>query len=89
MNVVSSRYTSLQEYHTPASASDVSDAEWAFVAPSLTLMRLDAPQRDHDLRWIVHTRAEGRMLPHHFPPWEAASQQSQRWWGCISSPSLP
>jgi transposase len=25
--------------------TDVSDAEWAFVAPYLTLMREDAPQR--------------------------------------------
>lgn len=66
--------------------SDVSDAEWSFVAPYLTLMRLDAPQRDHDLRdvfnalrWIVRTGAEWRMLPHDFPPWEAVYQQSQRW----------
>jgi len=30
--------------------SDVSDDEWSFVVPYLPLMRLDAPQRDHDLR---------------------------------------
>jgi transposase len=66
--------------------SDVSDAEWSFVVPYLTLMRLDAPQRDHDLRavfdalrWIVRSGAEWRMLPHDFPPWEAVDQQSQRW----------
>ncbi|MDP9469944.1 MAG: IS5/IS1182 family transposase, partial [Chloroflexota bacterium] len=42
--------------------TDVSDDEWAFVAPYLTLMRPDAPQRVHDprevynaLRWIVRT----------------------------------
>jgi transposase len=42
--------------------SDVSDEEWAFVAPYLTLMQSDAPQRSHDLReifdalrWIVRT----------------------------------
>ena len=29
--------------------SDVRDEEWAFVAPYLTLMRQDAPQRPHDL----------------------------------------
>ncbi|MCA1565874.1 MAG: transposase [Acidobacteria bacterium] len=40
--------------------SDVSDDEWAFVAPYLTLMTEDAPQREHSLRevfnglrWIV------------------------------------
>jgi len=32
--------------------SDVSDEEWAFVAPYLTLMREDAPQRDHPLREV-------------------------------------
>ena len=29
---------------------DVSNEEWAFVAPYLTLMREDAPQREYDLR---------------------------------------
>src|SRR5918994_5805718 len=50
--------------------SDVSDDEWAFVAPYLTLMREDAPQRDHPLRerfnglrWIVRAGAPWRRLP--------------------------
>jgi hypothetical protein len=30
--------------------TDISDDEWAFVAPYLTLMTPDAPQREHDLR---------------------------------------
>ena len=34
--------------------SDVSDEEWAFVAPYLTLMRADAPQRMHDLRAVFN-----------------------------------
>ena len=66
--------------------SDVSDEEWAFVAPYLTLMRPDAPQRTHDprevynaLRWIVRAGAPWRFLPHNFPPWEAVYQQTQRW----------
>jgi len=66
--------------------SDVSDEEWAFVAPYLTLMRPDAPQRTHDLRevynalrWIVRTGAQWRYLPHEFPPWQAVYQQTQRW----------
>ncbi len=32
--------------------SDVSDADWEFVAPSLTVMALDALQRKHDLRAV-------------------------------------
>src|SRR3954454_6520166 len=66
--------------------SDVSDQEWAFVAPYLALVRQDAPQREHrlrevfnDLRWIVRTGAPWRMLPNDLPPWEAVYQQSQRW----------
>jgi transposase len=66
--------------------SDVSDDEWAFVAPYLTLMRPDAPQRTHDLRevfnatrWIVRAGAPWRYLPTNFPPWEAVYQQTRRW----------
>jgi transposase len=35
--------------------SDVSDEEWAFVAPYLTLPPLDAAQRRHDLREVFNT----------------------------------
>jgi transposase len=66
--------------------SDVTDAEWAFVAPYLCLMREDAPQRDHDLRevfnglrYLVRTGAPWRYLPGDFPPWAAVYQQTQRW----------
>jgi transposase len=66
--------------------SDVTDDEWAFVAPYLTLMREDAPQRDHDLRevlnalrWIMRAGSPWRYLPNDFPPWEAVYQQTQRW----------
>jgi transposase len=66
--------------------SDVTDDEWAFVAPYLTLMKEDAPQRDHDLRavfnglrWIIKTRAQWRMMPNDLPPWHTVYQQAQRW----------
>ena len=66
--------------------TDVSDEEWAFAAPYLTLMSDDAPQRRHDLRevfnalrWMVRSGAPWRMLPHDFPRWEAVYQQTQRW----------
>jgi transposase len=66
--------------------TDVTDDEWAFVAPYLTLMREDAPQRCHDLRevfnalrWIVRAGAPWRLLPTNFPPWAAVHQQAQRW----------
>jgi transposase len=66
--------------------SDVTDDEWAFVAPYLTLMKEDAPQRDHPLRevfnglrWIVRTGAQWRMMPNDLPPWHTVYQQAQRW----------
>ena len=66
--------------------SDVSDDEWAFVAPYLTLMREDAPQREHPLRevfnglrYVVKTGAPWRWMPNDLPPWEAVYQQGQRW----------
>jgi hypothetical protein len=34
--------------------SEVSDEEWAFAAPYLTLMSEDAPQRDHPLREVFN-----------------------------------
>jgi transposase len=66
--------------------SDVSDEEWSFVAPYLTLCREDSPQRDYPLRsvfnallWLVRSGAHWRMMPHEFPPWSAVYQQTQRW----------
>jgi len=66
--------------------SDVSDDEWAFVAPYLTLMDETAPQRRHDLRevfnglrFIVRTGMQWRFMPHDLPPWAAVYQQTRRW----------
>ena len=66
--------------------TDVSDDEWAFAAPYLTLMKEEAPQREHSLRevfnamrWIVRAGAPWRMLPHDFPPYYIVFQQTQRW----------
>ncbi len=35
--------------------ADVTDEEWGFTAPYLTLMTPDAPQRHFDLREVVNT----------------------------------
>ena len=66
--------------------TDVTDDEWAFVAPYLTLMDPAAPQRRHDprevfnaMRWIVRAGAPWRLLPTNVPPWEAVYQQARRW----------
>lgn len=66
--------------------SDVTDDEWAFVAPYLTLMTETAPQRVYPLRdlfdalrWLVRTGSPWRYLPGDFPPWETVCQQTRRW----------
>jgi transposase len=66
--------------------SDVSDDEWAFVAPYLTLMREDAPQREYSLRelfnglrYIARTGVQWRYMAHDMPPWRTIYQQTQRW----------
>ena len=66
--------------------SDVTDEEWAFVAPYLTLMTEEAPQRVYSLRevfnglrWIIRAGAPWRFMPSDLPPWEMVYQQSQRW----------
>jgi transposase len=66
--------------------SDVTDGEWEFLLPYLTLMREDAPQREdalrelfNALRYVVKTGCQWRFLPHDFPPWTAVYQQARRW----------
>src|SRR6201982_972372 len=68
--------------------SDVSDEEWALVAPYLTLLPEDSRQRRHPLRevfnamrWMVRAGAPWRLVPHEFPPWAAVHQQARRWIG--------
>ncbi len=67
-------------------SSDVSDEEWEFIAPYLTLMKEEAPQREHSLRevfnglrWIVRAGAPWWMMPGDLPPWHTVYQQTQRW----------
>ena len=64
----------------------MSDEEWAFVAPYLTLISEDAPQRVYPLRevfnglrYIARAGAPWRMMPNDLPPWHVVYQQTQRW----------
>jgi transposase len=66
--------------------SDVSDEEWALVAPYLTLLPEQAGPRAYSLRevfnglrYIVKTGAPWRWMPNDFPAWAALYQQAQRW----------
>ena len=74
--------------------SDVSDDEWALVAPYLTLLPEESAQRTHSLRevfnglrYIVKTGAPWRWMPNDLPPWEIVYQQAQRWLraGCFEA----
>jgi len=66
--------------------SDVSDEEWALVAPYLTLLPEDAGQREHPLRevfnglrYLVRYGVAWRAMPNDLPPWHAIYDQAQRW----------
>src|SRR5207247_1430816 len=68
--------------------TDVSDDEWAFVAPYLTLLPEDAGQRTYSLRevfnglrWIARAGARWRLMPNGLPPWWGVYPQTQRWLG--------
>lgn len=67
-------------------STDVSDEEWEFVAPYLSLISEAAPQRRHDLRevfnglrFIVRGGLQWRLMPHDLPPWWVVYQQTRRW----------
>jgi transposase len=66
--------------------SDVTDEEWAFAAPYLTLMNEDAPQREHSLRevfnglrYLARGGMSWRMMPNDLPPWDVVYGQTRRW----------
>jgi len=64
----------------------VSDEEWAFCAPYLTLMKENAPQREYSMRglfnavrYMVRAGCPWRMMPNDLPPWYTVHQQARRW----------
>ncbi|WP_424138621.1 transposase, partial [Roseomonas chloroacetimidivorans] len=66
--------------------SDVSDEEWALVAPYLTLLPEEAGQREHPLRevfnglrYLVRYGVAWRAMPNDLSPWHAVYDQAQRW----------
>ena len=74
--------------------SDVSDEEWALIAPYLVLLREDASQRLYSLRelfnglrYVVRHGIPWRAMPNDLPPWAAVYQQTQRWLatGCFEA----
>ena len=77
---------STAQSHRTTYPSDVSDAEWSFVAPYLALLPEHSAQRTYSLRevfnaarYIARSGAPWRYLPNDFPPWPTVYQQTQRW----------
>jgi putative transposase len=71
-----------QERKTKRYPSDLTDAEWAAIAPLLPRSAATGRRRSTDLRevlnairYLVRSGCEWRMLPVHFPPW-----QTVYWW---------
>jgi transposase len=67
-------------------STDVSDDEWAFVAPYLSLLPEESGQRRHalrevfnGLRYVIKGGVTWRLVPNDLPPWEIVYQQTQRW----------
>jgi transposase len=72
----------------------VSDDEWLLVVSYLTLVREDAPQRQHSLRelfnalrYVVRYGIAWRAMPNDLSSWFAVYQQTQRWLqaGCFEA----
>ena len=66
--------------------SDVSDEEWTFCAPYLTLMKEDAPQREYSLRelfnglrWFVRAGCPWRMGPGDFHRADGGSRHEENY----------
>ncbi|GAA4980913.1 hypothetical protein GCM10025734_00980 [Kitasatospora paranensis] len=74
--------------------SDLSDARWALVEPTLTAWRRARTERalafgrppEHELRdlldailYVDRTGIPWRYLPHDYPPWETAYAYFARW----------
>jgi transposase len=62
--------------HKTGYQSDCSDEEWAFCAPCLSVMKENAPQREHllrkvfdALRYMVGAGCPWRMISNDLPTW--------------------
>ena len=66
--------------------TDLTDADWALLAPLLPPAKAGGRRRDVDLREIVNAalyRQRGgcswRLLPHAFPPWQTVYTYVRHW----------
>src|ERR671921_269165 len=66
--------------------TDLSDAEWAILAPLLAPTTRRGRPRKHDLRrvlnailYILRGGEPWRLMPHEFPPWQSVYDHFRRW----------
>ena len=66
--------------------TDLSDAEWAILAPLLVRPTRRGRPRKHDLRqvlnailYILRGGKPWRLLPHEFPPWQGVYDHFRPW----------
>ncbi len=69
-----------------ASPSDLSDAQWALLAPHISLARPGGRLRRHPerelvngIRYVLRTGCPWRYLPESFPPWETVYASFRQW----------
>lgn len=76
----------------PRYPSDVSDTEWAVVAPLFPSPKKVGSPRQVDLREVLNAQfyvldngIKWRALPHDFPPWQTVYGYFRRWseWGVL------
>ncbi len=66
--------------------SDISDSEWAIIAPLLPQTKTRGRKRNTDLREVVNAifyplqeGCQWRSLPHDFPPWSTVRTYFDKW----------
>ena len=69
----------------PGYDTDLTDSEWAQLAPLLPPVGLGRP-RQHDLRviinairYVLRTGCQWRMLPNDCPPWSSVYHHFRKW----------
>jgi putative transposase len=67
-------------------ATDLHDAEWAFLEPRIVAKKRRGPKSRVDLRGVINaifyrlrTGCQWRLLPKEYPNWEKVSGYWQRW----------
>lgn len=66
--------------------SDMTEAQWAYLAPLLPAVRPGGRPRAHPLReivdamrYVLRTGCQWRALPHEYPPWQTVYHYFRAW----------